>query len=576
MIIANRQISIDLVPLKKIICFAGLLFTASIIFFCVFYLTSDYQQLTKWYLSLNSCFYKSGSWSDNFFTLHTKNTGNILAIAAMPVAFYFSLSLTGKIRRYKNAAHPFMVSVVGAIWTCAVVALALIAGIWSWSLAAPAYDEVFSAVNCAELHPFQTLSYYMLPNNHIYFNFLNNILFGRIHHTIGTGRLFSLMSYIGVTVTAFYWLYHKIQTRLYALLCLLPIALQFMTWGLAAQARGYELQLLCAWISFVSLLCYLHSKQANLLRLNALCCMAGFSMLSTFLHYFLAQLAFILILNIFDRKVQWQFFKYQLYVVAIVFLLYLPAFCFSGIPAFTANRYVTPAYPTWQAFFPDFSNLLRYFINCCFSMIFGEDRVPNFVLFFLPLSLFFFKKKEQKLIGLFYVLLWLVFIVITLYMRRIPFTRNMVLHFSLTMGIIAYSFYVLIQKATSIIPSPSIRKATLTTAISVSALCYGIYLIKTDHRDIAHFIYYNDVNDIYTGHLNELTWIPQNATIAFSDECFFTYYLFRKDHPNAHRCPTGNEAYYIKRKDEPLPHILEGSYIKWRDGYEDYEYYIKK
>jgi hypothetical protein len=76
--------------------------------------------------------------------------------------------------------------------------------------------------------------------------------------------------------------------------------------------------------------------------------------------------------------------------------------------------------------------------------------------------------------------------------------------------------------------------------------------------------------------LNELTWIPQNATIAFSDECFFTYYLFRKDHPNAHRCPTGNEAYYIKRKDEPLPQILEGSYIKWRDGYEDYEYYIKK
>ena len=43
---------------------------------------------------------------------------------------------------------------------------------WQWGkqLIVPTYDEVFSAQNCAGIHPFQTIAYYMLPNNHIFFN----------------------------------------------------------------------------------------------------------------------------------------------------------------------------------------------------------------------------------------------------------------------------------------------------------------------------------------------------------------------------------------------------------------------
>lgn len=576
MITPDKRVSLKLIQLKKVLFFAGLAFFTPFILFCVFYLVLGHGLLTRWYLSLNDCFYKRDSWSALFFTPQTKSTGNILALIGIAISVYFSLLIIIKKRKEEDLPITLSISYRSLSWYGGVTVIALLLGTWSWSLASPAYDEVFSAVNCAELHPFQTLSYYMLPNNHIYFNFLNNVLFSRLHNTIATGRLLSLLAYACVLIGAYHWLHVKIGKRLYALLGLLPIALQFMTWGLAAQARGYELQLLCAWVSFITLFRYLQTGSTRLLKVNTLFCIVGFAMVSTYLHYFIAQLLFMLAVAVIDKKMHWQFFKYQAYVVAVVFLLYLPALCFSGIPAFTANRYVIPAYANWHTFLPDFIDLLRYFINCCFSMLFGEDRVPNFVLFFLPLSLFFFPKKEQRLIALFYVLLWAVFIVITLNMRRIPFTRNMILHFSLTMGIVVYTFYSLIQKAAALLSVEKMKTILVSTVFAIPVLCYCIYLAKTDRRDISHYIYCNDVNEIYTGHTKELAWIPPTASIAFSDECFFLYYMFRKDHPNAHRCPTGQEDYYIKRKDDPMPSERKDAYIKWRDGSEDYEYYVRR
>lgn len=556
---------------KKLFYAGGLLFFAGIIALCCFYICSSYTSLTSWYHSLNDCFYGKSTWTARFFSPATKQQGNVLAAIGIAVGSLFAAYTIRRFRQTKKETRTIEADGLG--WYAAVVALALAAGLWSWRLMSPAYDEVFSAVNCAELHPFQTLSYYMLPNNHIYFNFINNILFSWLHKPVGTGRLLSLLAYVGILLSAYHWLRWLTGNHVFSLILLLPVAFQFMTWGLAAQARGYEIQLLCAWLGFCALLKYIAGGNTSLVRINALCSIVGFAMVSTHLYYFIAQALLMLVVMATQRKTDRAFIKYQLFVVAMVFLLYLPAFCFSGIPAFTANRYVSPMYPTVQAFWPDFFNTSKYFINCCFSMLFGEDRAPNFILFFLPLALLFFKKLEQKLIGVFYVCMWLTYIVVTLKMRHIPFSRNLGIQFSLTMAIVAYTFYLLMHKVAAMVSSLIVRRWVLSLLFVTPVLAYTIYLAKTDKRDVAHYIYYNDVNDIFASHSAEASWIPAPATIGCSEECFLSYYIFRKDHPNVHRCASGTEDFYVKRRDEPLPQGSIGQYDKWRDGAEDYEFY---
>ena len=560
---------------KRLLYWSGLLFFVLVAGFCSFYLLSSYTKLTEWYLSLNGCFYGKDQWTTRFFSPATKQAGNMLAAAGIVVSATLGGYTLFRLRRLPTIKATVSIPLPSR-WHIAVVMLGIVAGIWNWSLVMPSYDEVFSAVNCAELPPFQTLAYYMLPNNHIYFNFLNNVLLGWLHHTVATGRLLSLLAYVGVLVTAYYWLQKRTGNNVFSFLLLLPVALQFFTWGMAAQARGYEWQLLCTWGAFISAAEYIYQRKNYLLALNMLCCVAGFAFVTTFLHYFVAQCLLLLVVAAIERKGIALYLKYAAFIVAIVFLLYLPAFCFSGIPAFTANRYVAPAYASRIAFLPDLLDVVRYFINFCFSMLFGEDRAPNFILFFLPLALFFFSGREKKIIAAFYVLLWLVFILLTLNMRRTPFPRNMILHFSLTMAIVGFTFYLLVHRAAALLSSLQLKKWVLSLCFVTPVLLYSVYLAYTGKRDLPNNLYYAGVNSIYSGHLAETSWIPSNSSIGFSEESFLMFYIFRQDHPGASRCASGKEDYYIKRRDEPMPVGWELLYDKWKDGSEDYELYKRK
>src|SRR5262245_28560302 len=63
------------------LCFiAVLLLLACVLVLCCFYLFTGYYHLTAWYLNLNNCFYRSQSWSKDFFTPGIKSDGNIYSI----------------------------------------------------------------------------------------------------------------------------------------------------------------------------------------------------------------------------------------------------------------------------------------------------------------------------------------------------------------------------------------------------------------------------------------------------------------------------------------------------------------
>src|SRR5207247_1577156 len=112
--------------------------------------------------------------------------------------------------------------------------LCLAAGTYGWFLgnaaAKPAYDEVFSAQNIAGVHPFQAASYYMLPNNHIFFNLLNGTLFHGATDKVASGRVLSLLCYLGLITALYCWI--KKLTGNYLMTCIvtLVLATQFPTW----------------------------------------------------------------------------------------------------------------------------------------------------------------------------------------------------------------------------------------------------------------------------------------------------------------------------------------------------------
>lgn len=574
----KRVISFDILPLKRVCYLLCLLLLCSMLLFCMFYLASSRERLIAWFFSLDDCFYRRGEWATVFFTPATKANGNYLAAAGITLCIgsIAYLLAAGRRIRYWQTSRRLSIAYSASPWYGIVMMAAVISAYFSWHSAAPAYDEIFSAVNCAELHPVQTLSYYMLPNNHIYFNLVNNIFFSWLHKPVGTGRFLSVIAYIGTLCVVFYWLRQQTGNWLPAMAALMPAALQFIVWGMAAQARGYELQLLCGWLSFITLLTWRQRRDTALLKVNTLCNVIGFAMVSSYLYYFLAQAFFVLAIMFSDRKSASVLARYMLVTICMVFLLYLPALCFSGIPAFTANRYVTPAYNSMSLFLPDFLNTMRSYINYCFSMLFGEDRAPNFILFALPVALLFFKSKEKKQIGVFYLLIWVAFAVLTMRMRRVPFHRNLIVQLSLTMGIVVYTYYSLVTLATSLIRQAGVQRLAFGLLFIVPVCCYALFLAQSDKRDIGYCLYYNDANAIYNGHVNEVQWIPSSASIGFSEECFYAYYLFRKDHPNAHRCLSGTEEYYVKRKDDLMPPDWYARYEKWKDGSEDYEYYKKR
>jgi hypothetical protein len=556
------------------------LFLLGILYFSVFYFTTGRETMEHWFYSLNGCFYNYQSWPVKFFNDTVKEKGNTLAQMGAGVAAFLLLYL---IARWKKIAQRHIakaqqpVNTVGWQWYLAVFALAIASGTYSWLCMKPCYDEIFSAVNCAAAHPFQTIAYYMLPNNHMYYNLLNNLLFSWwCNDLVHTGRILSVAAYTFTLLFVYNWLSRLISNKLFAFLALLPVAFQFTAWAMAAQGRGYSLELMCAWITSIAMLRFLLGDGARYLRVHAVFTIFGFIIIPAYLSVFVAQSIVLVATMIYNRHISWRYFKYQVMVVMAVFLFYLPAFCFSGIAAFTENAYVKPITEKWMAFLPEFAEVLRYFINFCFSMLCGEDRAINFVLFFLPLGLFFSKQKQARLAGFYYVALWLTYTVVTINLRRNPFNRNMIAHFSLTMGFVVYTFYILITEAAQLLKGIKARKVFTGAVYGLPVLAYTTFLVITNRENVSYLLYFNDVNQIYGIHIKEMTLIPKGSKVGFSYETFYMYYHFKLNHYKVVACPDGTEDYYVKTKNEQFPPGKEGSYIKIGEGFDDYGYYKKK
>ncbi len=531
----------------------AMLFLGSLLFFCCFYLFASQQQLVHWFTGLNPCFYKNATWGNDFFTPAVKSIGNrycLLAIAIILPSLYFL------VRRFsKRTARTIQVSFEITDLLLSGLIIALTAALWNWGnhLALPAPDEVFSAQNAASIHPFQAIAYYMLPNNHLLFNFLNNTLFHAADDKIITGRFISYAAYAATLSALFFWFKNRFNNRWLAIIACMTMALQFQIWGFSFQARGYELYLLAEWGMVISLFAWISSENGKWLYINTICCAAGYFCMPSFLYFHLAQMVFLGIYQITYKQKGLLIWKFQLATLALTFLLYLPVLCFSGLSSISENNYVQPMgaylhtgrwpYAVWM--FQNIGPLLTHIFSD-----YNWNNIPvSLLLYFAPIALLFCGTNRYfRLLGIFYCSIWITFFIVSIGMKRLPFERNLIGHHSVTLAGVLILFFWLATILANIVRN----KPVAWIAFSLLSSGMALHFFNTNQSYLKETLYEFNVNALYKEKSEWLDIIPAGSKAAFSDEEFYTYYICKKKGCQVSKCAEGGETFYVKQVFEKI------------------------
>ncbi|MBX2928717.1 MAG: hypothetical protein KF852_12855 [Saprospiraceae bacterium] len=231
-------------------------------------------------------------------------------------------------------------------------------------------------------------------------------------------------------------------------------------------------------------------------------------------------------------------------------MLCLPALAFSGLGAFTDNKWARMEDKSLQEFLPQFIGLFRFFMQYGFSGLFEKSTPALYLLYLLPMGLFFSKNKEHRAIAGFYLLLWGAVVALVIGMKKIPFSRNLIIQYSIGLSIIAYTLYIMFAAAARRLKTGALKPLLYFAVIGG----LGIGLAIRFPRLAGEQLYFNRANDLYEMHRRDMAaHLPPDAVIAFSDQSFYWYYLCQKNGYQVHLCPQGDETYFVKRISEPLP-----------------------
>ena len=540
---------------------------------CTFYIVHSPAYLATWFRGLNPCFYRNIYWQRDFFTPDVKRHGNIICIAGIAGIGILSVLL---FRKRTDAAPRRFIIITLSGWDVFYLLLLLLTGMGMWCYAhhhiLPYMDEVFSAIHCAEGPPFQTLAYYMLPNNHVFYNLINNLVFHWADDHVFTGRLISGASFLCLLILLYGWCRQLLKHRFLAFLATLTISVHFQTWGFGAMGRGYELCLLSEWLAFIALWQYARTNEKFWLQLFCIAVIIGFTTLPTYLFFFSSLMMMALLLQANKRTIDLEFWRYTVVALIFIFLFYLPSLCFSGLHAYIANEYVAPKDMTRAHYFFIAIDKIREAIVYCFTGYFTKEENYYLILGAIPLcSLLFFRNRKSLFIGLFFILMWGGLLVISCQLRQSAYLRNLIGHLSITYAFIIITVFLLLQRLFQWIKMQ--RMIVLLFPLFLGLFCY--HFVKMANERLAKTLYHFDINRY--GELLEMDLrdLPPKADIAFSDESFYLLYLSRKKGFTTHECGAGNETYYIKIDGELLPQPPTGHYqLMWERG--DYRIYQRQ
>lgn len=555
------SIKLNNAVIERVLWLCSILGLLAIGGFCVVYISSTYDRLAGWYLGLTESFYRKGYWTSQFFTSATKSKGNSYCIVGILIAVAGVLYGWQNLKRVKNkqfAQNKLTINYKRLLASGSLLLLITIASLMGKSHIVPSNDEAFSAVNCAGIPPFITLSYYMLPNNHVLFNLLNNLLFHSFADKVTTGRVISLFAYWGAILIAFQWLRLYFMPVSLAFLVALTLALQLPVWGFSFQARGYELQALASWWAFISLYKFISAGGRKWLASMCFACICGYACVPTFLYFHTAIIGFGIIHTLKNKNEGLLLLKYQLFIILGVFLFYLPCLCFSGTGAITGNIYVVSGKNLTQLIsetIPTAQNFLLY----CFSLFVPGHYMVETLLFLFPVSLLFNRNYLIRALGWFYILMWLACIILAVIMKSFPLDRTLPGQFSITLALCIYSLYNMLTSCASKIRMPNLFNIVLPIFVVLLSINF---LIKNKEYS-EHYLCHFPVNYFYGIVMKEgILKIPKGSTVSYSDESFYWYYLCFKNGCKVRKVFTGSEDYYVTYLLEPLPAGLQDKYEK--------------
>ncbi|MDP9077042.1 MAG: hypothetical protein M3O71_06430 [Bacteroidota bacterium] len=542
----------------------GFTFLTVAIIFCLLFLFTSYNQLSRWYIAGSPGFYRQDFWGKEFFTQRTKAHGNLFCIGGLLASSTLCFLLARNQHKEKISVR---FNFRAWVPTCFLAICGTLAWLWGNSLARPAFDEAFSAINCAGLPPFYTVSYYMLPNNHILFNFINGLVFHFATDKVFTGRLISLVCYLAIIIIMYTSLIRLLKNNFVAVIITLVLMLQFPMWGFSFQARGYEFCSLAAWLAFFALSQYRLTGNGRWLKLYVIACAAGYWCIPVFLYFHVTCTIFIIVNANRKENAAANFWKAQLVIALVVFLLYLPALCFSGLPALIANKYVIVQTQSLQTFSNNLLITLKSYLESFSGNFNSENHLGAGLLFFMPLILFcFYTKQSALLLGKFFISIWVAWLSITGMIRTFPPDRIMAAQLSISLAISCYTLCLLAEAV--------IRKTRLRIPLLIIA--FGLlvfYFIRSDRANVNYRLYQNDTNADFTRIYRGLNLIPPGKSIDFSDECFYWRYLYQKKTGALATITPELPQFYIRSKSDSLSPRYRRYLLKSIAG--EYEVYEK-
>ncbi len=535
--------------------------------FSAWYWLHDHASLASWYLRLDTCLYRQAEWPQLFFTPGVKAQGN----GFCAVAFLVGIGLLGyawkEIWRKRPVLSMALLSPANDAysWHMPIGLVAAGMALWAFSYwhTCPAYDEIFSAVHGAGAHPFQAMSYYMLPNNHLLFNTLNSLL-PWTDDKVTSGRLWSLAAFLA-TQQLMWAILRRCLPQDVALNLTLLLSAAFPTLGFASQARGYSMMLLAGWALCWALFRYIATEHPRYGRMWVAATTAGYATVPVFLYFHLALSVWALWGAWRQRRWLPAFWRYQLLAAGFTFLFYLPALCFSGWEALAANKYVRPEGVSWMQFGSQLAALVPFFMDYGFGGLLAHHKIGLAVVYLAPLALWCSRNRLHRAVAWFYLSLWSCAFAVVWGMKKMPFTRNLVIQYSMALAVMGYALFALLQK---LWPR---RCAVAKWIFHITMLCGLAWFLHKFPQIAGEQLYFNPANQLYAQHCQDVAQLPQNTPITFSDECFYWYYLYQKAGGQARRCPQGDEYWWVTRAYEPPPDSTSGAFeLAFLSQMEDY------
>ncbi|MCC5918565.1 MAG: hypothetical protein JJU02_14680 [Cryomorphaceae bacterium] len=388
----------------------------------------SYEEIVQWYQNTYPHFYKNDEWTSAFFTIETYSFGQKYSWSLFILGLIFMLFMSNKQPNEKSKTTYFNIYKTNK-YELFILIISILSW-WFWQeRAAYSTDEIFSAVHFSSYPILQTASHYPLPNNHIFFNIINNLLSFSTSNLVLSGRIISGIAISVLMIKIFRFSYIYIKNPIVRISIVIVLLTLFPVMGFSTQARGYGLQMLLGFIALFNIYQYQINRRHIHLIYFVISSVLGFWTLPSFLYFWIGISSPFIIKMLIDKKLDYAYIKAIFQIIWSVLVVYLPVVVFSGWRSILKNKYVVSEDVSYGKFLSNIwnSDYFKGLFNEWF--VSGEYPFLGLIIFLIPIAIGVLYRKHPTSKILWYIIsAALSFILIMIFMKKIPFYRNMVIH----------------------------------------------------------------------------------------------------------------------------------------------------